>query len=318
MGLGKKSNLILTAREDHHHSSPNYRRQGSKIHFDLEGYDILFWNPEDLPGFRSELAKRISRRAAIVRPTGTPPQAGPNVAWGDALRPQAEAGLAKVGRNGYMEVSADLQPRANESQARLIEVVRDSAIHNFGWPIAVILDNRDEYRPRPTSDGVVAEVAIGESDSNPFGQDRRSYDFWKLFRDGRFYTLLSLFEDERRAGELFFEVRISRVTEVLLLLARMYRRLGASDTDLVTARFRHSGLAARSLTAASRDRDLHPRVTTEDIVESTLSATIAEIESDLVGQVKKVIDPLFVVFDFFELNDQILAEIVDKFVAELR
>src|SRR5664280_335497 len=28
MGLGKKSNLILTCREDHHHRSPSYRSDG--------------------------------------------------------------------------------------------------------------------------------------------------------------------------------------------------------------------------------------------------------------------------------------------------
>jgi hypothetical protein len=54
MGLGKKANLILTAREDHHHSSPNFNREGPKVHFDLEGYDILFWDPDDLSAFREE------------------------------------------------------------------------------------------------------------------------------------------------------------------------------------------------------------------------------------------------------------------------
>ena len=59
MGLGKKANLILTAREDHHHRSPNFRRDGPRVHFDLEGYDILFWDAEDLSAFREELTRRI-------------------------------------------------------------------------------------------------------------------------------------------------------------------------------------------------------------------------------------------------------------------
>jgi hypothetical protein len=68
MGLGKKSNLILTAREDHHHSSPNFDPNGAKVNFDLEGYDILFWTPDDLPRFRSELTERINvaRRSYVV------------------------------------------------------------------------------------------------------------------------------------------------------------------------------------------------------------------------------------------------------------
>ncbi|MEK7471749.1 MAG: hypothetical protein AAB624_00705, partial [Patescibacteria group bacterium] len=71
MGLGKKKNLILTAREDHHHGSSNHVKGGPKIHFDLEGYDILFWDPEKLDDFQAELQKRISRRFAIVQ-TSTP------------------------------------------------------------------------------------------------------------------------------------------------------------------------------------------------------------------------------------------------------
>ena len=64
MGLDKFRNLILTAREDHSQDSPNYKKGGPKIHFDLSGYDILFWNPKDLSKFKEELVKRIKRRLA--------------------------------------------------------------------------------------------------------------------------------------------------------------------------------------------------------------------------------------------------------------
>ncbi|MHB8466745.1 MAG: hypothetical protein ACYDD7_18165 [Acidimicrobiales bacterium] len=54
MGLVKKRNLILTVREDHHHASPNYVNGGPKVHFDLEGYDLLFWDPKiSIPSERS-------------------------------------------------------------------------------------------------------------------------------------------------------------------------------------------------------------------------------------------------------------------------
>ena len=62
MGLNKFRNLILTAREDHNPDSPNYRLGGPKVHFDLSGYDILFWDPNRLDDFRTELKKRIQRR----------------------------------------------------------------------------------------------------------------------------------------------------------------------------------------------------------------------------------------------------------------
>lgn len=315
MGLGKKANLILTAREDHHHSSPNFRQDGPKVHFDLEGYAILFWDASDLPAFRVELTRLIKRRAAIVRPTDRPVERGTGLEWRDELRARAETGLADVGRNAYMEVTAELRPPGAWSQTRLLDVLRESSIHDFGWPIAVVLENRDEYRPRPTSDGITAEVAIGEGNGNPWGQDRRSYDFWKVFRDGRFYTLLSLFEDERDSGSIFFEVRIMRVTEALLLLGRIYRRLGTSDSDQITVWFRHHGLAGKELRAADRGRHFIECSTTEDGVESSITTSLADLESNLVNHVKDIIGPLFVIFEFFELSDNVLADIVNKFVA---
>ena len=61
MGIDKFRNLILTAREDHYHESPNYKIEGPKIHFDLSGYDILFWHPERLDEFSHEIMALLSR-----------------------------------------------------------------------------------------------------------------------------------------------------------------------------------------------------------------------------------------------------------------
>ena len=62
LGAGRSEHLVLTAREDHRADSPNYRPDGPKVHFDLSGYDILFWDPARLDAFRAELAKRMRRR----------------------------------------------------------------------------------------------------------------------------------------------------------------------------------------------------------------------------------------------------------------
>lgn len=62
MGLNKLQNLILTAREDHHHESPNYDKEGPKIHFDVSGYDIIFWDPYNLDEFKNKLEKKIKNR----------------------------------------------------------------------------------------------------------------------------------------------------------------------------------------------------------------------------------------------------------------
>jgi hypothetical protein len=66
LGARRSVHLVLTAREDHQPDSPNYRPDGPKVHFDLSGYDILFWSPDRLREFRIELAKRIERRRLLL------------------------------------------------------------------------------------------------------------------------------------------------------------------------------------------------------------------------------------------------------------
>ena len=66
LGVGKFTNVVLTAREDHDPESPRHRPGGPKVHFDLAGYDILFWHPERLDAFRQELEKRIARRRLLL------------------------------------------------------------------------------------------------------------------------------------------------------------------------------------------------------------------------------------------------------------
>jgi hypothetical protein len=305
MGLGKKANLILTAREDHHHSSPRFRRDGPKVHFDLEGYDILFWNPDDLPNFREDLTKRIARRAAIVRGSGSGTSQEP-MAWRDALRARGERGLEeRVGFRGYMEVTAQIQPEGDWSQSALLAAARSAQVSTFGWSVGVVLEN--EQRPRPTSDGIEADVA-----STVLGT---VYDFWKVFRDGRFYTLMSLFEDTRAENTIFWESRVHRVTEALIFLVRLYRRLDASDTDQVTVSVRHAGLSTRTLRAGNQLRMTDPRTTTEDHSDAGFTTSLAELETDLFTYVKRIVQPLFVIFEFFDPDEGVLREIVEAYVA---
>lgn len=106
MGLDKFRNLILTAREDHNQESPNYEKGGPKIHFDLSGYDILFWDPKKLNEFKEEIEKRIKRRLATLPSFSASAPFVP--AWDDEWiaknREVAMAGLKKSGNTGYMEM----------------------------------------------------------------------------------------------------------------------------------------------------------------------------------------------------------------------
>lgn len=315
MGLGKKANLILTVRHDHHWSSDKFDRNGPRVHFDLEGYDLLFWEPDQVELFREELTKRVRRRLAIVADPSGPSTTMLSVdtSWRDELRTRALRGLAGVGRSGYVEVASEIQPRTAATQAAVRMAMRESAISTFGWPIGVSLDNRDEFRPRPTVDGVEAEIPI-TSDTSAL--DRTSYDFWKAFGDGRFYTLTSLFEDERRDNSLFWDTRTVRTTEALLLLVRLYRRLGASDNDQVSITFRHGGLDGRELHVAAQNRIMgnHP-VSSTDAIDTSLTTTVSGIERDITTLVRQVVDPLLALFDFYDVSPDILDNLIEGYVS---
>ena len=66
IGVSKLTNLILTARADHDAESPSHRPGGPRVHFDLAGFDILFWKPDRIDEFRRELEKRILRRRELL------------------------------------------------------------------------------------------------------------------------------------------------------------------------------------------------------------------------------------------------------------
>lgn len=305
MGLDKFRNLILTAREDHNPDSPNYKKRGPKIHFDLSGYDILFWDPNNITYFKEELEKRVRRRLATIAshmPTSVSPW---NEEWFSKHQDLAFSALQKYTDFRFMEIRMTLPDfKPNIPQGELLRVADNAQIHTFGWPIGVVL-HREEYRPRPKTDGIVGEIDIG---------DRGSYDYWALRRDGTFYLLKNLFEDMRKPGQIFFNTRVIRVTEVLLYAVRLYSGFKVPLDSRILIGIRHGRLKDSVLTAVGR-RHLYPRKSTEDEVYTEVETTFEKIEPDLVDLVEKFIRPLFVIFDFFEVNRKILEDIVNNYVA---
>jgi len=307
MGLDKFRNLILTAREDHNHDSPNYKKEGPKIHFDLSGYDILFWDPERLNDFKEELEKRIKRRLATLPSFSASASSVPpwDNEWIANNREIAMTGLKKTGNTGYMELIMTLpDSKINVSQVQLLQAAHSSQIHTFGWPIGVVLNSKEEFRPKPKADGIVAEIV----------PEDRGYDYWTIRKDGSYFLLKSLFEDARQPNSLFFNTRIVRITEALLYAVRLYTSLNVPSDSRLLIGFRHGGLKGRIMTATpNRMLGIHHKAI-EDEVYTEVDTAIDKVEPDLVALVEKITTPLFIVFDFFQIEKSILEEIVNNFV----
>ncbi len=308
MGVDKFRNLILTAREDHLPGNPNHKVGGPKIHFDLAGYDILFWNPEKLDEFREELTKRIRRRLVIVAPSNATQLPIWDEEWLKENRNKALAGLTNNGRTGFMEIRhALIDFQIQVSPKNLLLAAEQAQIHTFGWPIGIVLPTPQD-RPRPRADGITVEI------SSTFN----AYDYWVLRRNGDFYLLKSLFEDESgrsKSDVIFFNTRIVRTTEALLHCARLYNNFEVDPTVEIEFAIKYGGLENRKLSSSSPSRMLSYYENREEKeIEMVEHIHLGSIESQLVENVKKFTAPLFSLFDFFELSDSVYEDIVNKFV----
>lgn len=104
MGVDKFKNLILTVREDHFPDSPDFKKDGPKIHFDLAGYDILAWSPLDIDGFRQGLEKRIRRRLSITTPAAVAAVGQLQDDWLAQQIATADAGVKATSRTAFMDL----------------------------------------------------------------------------------------------------------------------------------------------------------------------------------------------------------------------
>jgi len=189
-----------------------------------------------------------------------------------------------------------------------LRVADQAQIHTFGWPLGIVLNNREEYRPRPKTDGIVAQIDIREG--------RSSYDYWTIRKDGSFYLLKSLFEDDiGKSVYIFFNTRIVRITEALLYSARLYSGFKVPSDSPILIGIRLGGLKDRILSASGGRQLNYERKSKEDEVYTEVETNFERIESELVDIVQKFTQPLFVVFDFFEVSRTVLENIVDNYVA---
>lgn len=222
---------------------------------------------------------------------------------------KASSGLTAADRMGAMEIRAALHDPVSKSQLELLNAVRASEIRTFGWPIGILLENRDEFRPKPVADGIVAEVSTAEKGFS----GEKSYDYWALRNNGDFVLLQSLFEDERRPGSLFFDTRIVRITEAFLFVSNLYGHLGVIPEARLSVRIGHRGLNGRTITSASSNRHVWPAKSAEDRAEAQTVDTVHGLRERLVDHVISVAAPIFMLFDFKQFERSIYEDIVTKF-----
>ena len=227
--------------------------------------------------------------------------------WLDKMRHLAMEEYSKSGFTAYVEAFSILSPpRVDQSQNKLLEAVRVSEIRTFGWPIGVMGINTDHMRPKPLSDGIVNSI---------LSEDRKTFDFWALRNDGSFYLLKSLSEDMCAENLIYFNTRIVRTTEMLLFLSKLYGNLSVPKDCTMSFKLRHSGLNGRHMSATSNRSLFRPcGPARENSIDTQIVTSLNLINTDISELVFKLLSPVFVLFDFFEIERRIHDEIVNNFV----
>lgn len=306
MGIDKFSNLVLTCRSDHLPENPGWQPDGPKIHFDLAGYDILLWEPREPDSFRQQLEDQIRRRRALPSPVAEAERPVLDMEWVRTQRETASRQMAEVGITTYMEASFGIAaPKPDRRSSKLLSAASAARIRTFGWPVGVFLDGVPEYRPRPRSDGIVAELSFGED---------RQYDYWALRRNGDYYLRKSIFEDTEDPTAIFFNTRIVRNTELLLYALRLYDKLGVDPSTGFELELRYGGLNGRVLRATPNRHIIGSYKCTEDQITTSYNGSLQGVEASLTEVVKQLTAPMFDLFDFFELPDSAYQRIVADFV----
>lgn len=212
-------------------------------------------------------------------------------------------------RGAFMEVAFGASTHTIKSEHRtLLNVAERSVIHTFGWPIGVVL-HRDDAKPKPEADGIVARIA-----SIFFVYER--FDYWTLRLNGDFYLAQNLFENERDPNLIFFNTRMIRTAEALLYCRNLYNNLAVENGTAIQFRIRHSGIKGRSLSSSNPNRIMFPpeRKASADFSEVTVNFEHPLTDRGVVEKTKELLNPLFVLFDFFEPTESLYQDVVGNFI----
>jgi nucleoside 2-deoxyribosyltransferase len=315
MGAARNAKLILTARADHKPDKAERAHNAPKVHFDLSGYDILYWEPEDLTAFREELETRIKRRLNVTLSESlsltreNPLAAQENIfaenhyRWIREKQTFARKKVRELGYHSFVEFM--LVPIRHILSLRphdLLKAAKAVQLSGFGFPIGTVW-NDPESRPSPEPDCIVSE-SKGSKNTDIF-------DFWALNTNGDFYSLRSLVEDLTDSPVVFVDETVRRVHMLVEYAARLYQRLDLPKNESIAIELRYVNIKDRILSAASPSRtfpntyQVHKNSVRGHTVEewNTMKANLPELVEVLAGSILEQ-------FDFFDLSKEAVESIL--------
>lgn len=308
MGLGKYKNLIFTVKEDHNPESENFKKGGHKIHFDVGGYDILFWHPEKLKDLKTNLAERINRRLVKIRPIRKDKLVNYwDDEWITEKRQYAANKYKELEFTRFQEILiTPVNTNLNISQNDLLNIADESQIDTFGWPIGIVYKYESGLKPLPKSDGILSEIKGIESNS--------SFDYSYFKKSGQIFISKSLFEDPHHKGAIIQDARVRRTTEILLYVLRFYSRCGLLTNEIIEIEIIYYVLLDNYISFEPNGLSIRRKNSQENECAVKKRISLSEIEQNLPELVLEFVNDLLVLFDFHKLNIEYVKTIVNEYV----
>jgi hypothetical protein len=209
---------------------------------------------------------------------------------------------------GSWSVSYRLPDTENRPDARtLVGVLREVVSRESGWPLWQAPVGGEE-RPRP----VDGEVECWLQDMLPAQASHA--DYWRADPQGRLCLIRAYDEDWEydvpTGTALGLLLPIRRTGECLFHAERMARRLEARTVQLM---MRWTGLRSRQLKALKGRRRVEGRyVAGQDEVVTYMQTTPDEIDQEPTELFRRLTDPLYASFDFFEPPERIFEEVLQE------
>jgi hypothetical protein len=317
MGADRTSRLILTARRDHLPDRPGREPSSPKIHFDLAGYDILFWDPDSLPDFKKNLAERIKRRLNLtsgkrIETVSTASHSGEtnvfaknHLRWIHEQQTNAQAQLSKDGYESFVEFKlVPIRHSLSLPLPKLLDSARSAQLSYHGFPIGMVFDHT-EARPHPVSDGIQYQQISRSS--------REMFDYWALGRNGDFYALRSLVEDQSDSSVIYFDEAVRNAEMLLRYASELYKHLGLPKDDMVAIEMGYEGIANRVLSSYRPGRGLHREYRIrEDLAHSKLVKEWNNISAHLPELVRDLAMPILEQFDLFPLGEEVVNSLLSS------
>ena len=223
-------------------------------------------------------------------------------------------GVAARLPNGYYDMGFAIDGNFDQpALGRLRDVIARAVRNHSGWPPFLTL-SRVPFSPRAIDQTI--EFWRGPDSDGSYDRPAR-HDFWRISPDGMMFTRRGYPEDgglhDRSPGTTFDITSPTwRVGEAILEASYIARALGAEDSNLVV-HLKWTQLAGRELVSHASSRWVFAgRKTIQDTYEATATVAISALPSSLPELVSSLLEPLYELFDFFNLPTNLVSEELAK------